>query len=320
VPQPPQGAPTWQEIPRADMPTTGDLRNLSNPTVPPPPNPMEEQATGAANDEAMQRTAKQGELDAASKRKVEEEKAAHPQRDYVGEIKARSEATSKAEAERHKAKMEEIDETAKVKAAHATSAHKSVASDEDKFQKALEKSDYIAAKKSVTKAEDDYDAAIDRQKTMHQNLEDGLKGNQQAMLSLVANHIGMTLGAQKGARITRAVWDEATSSTPWLQKLEAKFDDRGYLSGVTLTPDQMNQMVGLADQKVGILKDHTDRLRDRYKDALAVKGRGRGSTVSAPPSGESQRFSVNGRTYNIPAEHVAEFKRDHPDATSASSR
>jgi hypothetical protein len=158
------------------------------------------------------------------------------------------------------------------------------------FQDALERSDYIAAKKEVTKARGDYDTAIDRQTTMHQNLEAGLKGDQQAMLSLVANHIGMTLGAQKGARITRAVWDEATSSTPWLQELDAKFDERGYLSGVTLTPDQMRQMVELADQKVEILKDHADRTAEEYKDELSVKGRGK--TVAPPPDGTSKKIKV----------------------------
>jgi hypothetical protein len=182
------------------------------------------------------------------------------------------------------------------------------------FQHALDRSDYAAAQKEVKKARSDYDSAIDRQTTMHQNLDAGLKGDQQAMLSLVANHIGMTLGAQKGARITRAVWDEATSSAPWLAKLGAKFSDDGYLSGVTLTPEQMRQMVDLGDQKVGILKDHVDRVEDEYSDELGAKGRG--NTVSPPPDGKgkTQRFTSGGKTYNIPTSMVAEFKKDHPDA------
>jgi hypothetical protein len=85
------------------------------------------------------------------------------------------------------------------------------------------------------------------------------------------------------------VWDEATSSTPWLQKIKAKFDDRGYLSGVTLTPDQMRQMVELADQKVGILKDHVSRVESEYADDLGTR---RGKTVSSPPDGKSKRIKV----------------------------
>jgi hypothetical protein len=84
---------------------------------------------------------------------------------------------------------------------------------------------------------------------MQQNEKDALAGNQQAMLSLVANHIGMTLGAQKGARINQAVWNEAIASAPWLQSVEAKWGPDGYLSGVTITPQQIHQMVGLAKQR-----------------------------------------------------------------------
>lgn len=84
---------------------------------------------------------------------------------------------------------------------------------------------------------------------MRKNEQDALKGDQQAMLSLLTNHIGMTLGLQKGARITRDILREAEQSTPWLQGLIAHFDDRGYLSGVALTPQQMRQMVNLAEDQ-----------------------------------------------------------------------
>jgi hypothetical protein len=164
------------------------------------------------------------------------------------------------------------------------------------LQNALARSDYVAAQKEVKKARSDYDGALDRQTTMHENYESALKGDQQAMLSLVANHIGMTLGAQKGARITRAVWDEATSSLPWLQKVEAKFDSRGYLSGVTLAPEQMKSMVQLADQKVDILKDHVGRVQDEYADELGRK------TVPPPPDGKS------GGRIKVTAEDMANAK------------
>jgi hypothetical protein len=72
-----------------------------------------------------------------------------------------------------------------------------------------------------------------------------LQGDQQAMLSLLTDHIGMTLGMQKGARITKDILNEAAQSQPWLSKIAARFDDRGYLSGVTLGPDQMRQMLEL---------------------------------------------------------------------------
>jgi hypothetical protein len=69
------------------------------------------------------------------------------------------------------------------------------------------------------------------------------------MLSLLANHLGMTMGLQKGARMNQALIEEAMKTRPWLQGMASKFDKNGYLSGVTLTPDQMRQMVNLARER-----------------------------------------------------------------------
>lgn len=84
-----------------------------------------------------------------------------------------------------------------------------------------------------------------RLRIMEQNEQSALNGDQQAMLSLVANHIGMTLGAQKGARINQAVWNEAVESAPWLQNVEKVWGPGGYLQGVKLSPQQVKQMVDL---------------------------------------------------------------------------
>ncbi len=101
-------------------------------------------------------------------------------------------------------------------------------------------------------------------KTMLLAEKDAMEGKQQAMLSITANHIGMTLGAQKGARMSQAIWDEAIASAPWIKVQIAKwfhpandgsgdmiFD--GYKSGVNLTPEQVGQMVELAKQRRQIL-------------------------------------------------------------------
>lgn len=85
-----------------------------------------------------------------------------------------------------------------------------------------------------------------RLRSMNSSYKDALNGDQQAMLNLLTNHIGMTLGLQKGARITKDILHEATASAPWLQTVAAKFDDNGYLSGVVLTKGQMDSMMNLA--------------------------------------------------------------------------
>ena len=81
--------------------------------------------------------------------------------------------------------------------------------------------------KNIEAVRNDAIAADTRLRVMLDNEREALKGNQQAMLSLVANHIGMTLGAQKGARINQAVWNEATESAPWMAAIDAKWSPDG---------------------------------------------------------------------------------------------
>lgn len=119
----------------------------------------------------------------------------------------------------------------------------------------------VAQKQAGLKA---YTPAVDsaeRFNVMAKNYEDAVGDNdQQAMLSLLANHLGMTMGLQKGSRLTRDIIREAQQSRPWLQGLAAKFDKDGYLSGVTLTPKQMLQMVSLGRERFAedLTKAHSE--------------------------------------------------------------
>lgn len=107
----------------------------------------------------------------------------------------------------------------------------------------------------------------ERLQVMQANLERGLHGDQQAMLSLLANHLGMTMGLQKGARLNQAIINEAERSRPWLEGIQAKFDDRGYLTGVVLSPQQMRQMVEL-----GVQRYQSDVQKARYEAPFAGVG------------------------------------------------
>jgi hypothetical protein len=94
---------------------------------------------------------------------------------------------------------------------------------------------------------------------MQQNAQEALAtGNQQAMVSLLMNHIGMTLGAQKGTRVAKSVIDEARQSAPWVdtklatighQDANGDFVFDGAKGGINLTGEQIGQMVGLAKQR-----------------------------------------------------------------------
>lgn len=154
-------------------------------------------------------------------------------------------------------------------------------------QASADKGDYRQASKDLNDAKKTHRDAVQRVRTMDDNLKDFEKtGNQQAALSIVANHIGMTLGAQRGARITRAVWEEAINSTTWAGKEAAKwfhedvngdmiFD--GFKSGVTLTKEQAEQMVHLAHQKEGQMRQAISDVETDNADALGISKR-KGST------------------------------------------
>ena len=111
---------------------------------------------------------------------------------------------------------------------------------------------------------------------MTQDAKNAMEGNQQAMVSLLTNHIGMTLGAQKGAHITKDILHEAQDSNSFLQGLEARFDpEKGYLTGVTLSPTQITQMLDLARTQ-----------RELIRDNVLEKARQEG-TITKVPAGRS---------------------------------
>jgi hypothetical protein len=94
--------------------------------------------------------------------------------------------------------------------------------------------------------------AAKRLNIMTQNYDDAVKNHdQQAMLSLLAQHMGMTTGDIPHGRMTQAMLNEAKKSAPWLEGMAAKFDSRGILTGVTLTESQMRSMVNLARERLG---------------------------------------------------------------------
>lgn len=103
----------------------------------------------------------------------------------------------------------------------------------------------MEATKKVQPAIDTALTADQRLARMEKSYTKGVAGDQQAQLALLADHLGMTFGMQKGAKLNRGLIEEAQQSQPWLAKIGAKFDDKGYLSGVALGPEQMKQMLDL---------------------------------------------------------------------------
>jgi hypothetical protein len=129
----------------------------------------------------------------------------------------------------------------------------------------------LAQKQQVFKTYQPVMDSAERMNVMTKNYEDAVKNhNQQAMLSLLYNHMGMTMGLQKGARMTQQLISEAQQSQPWLQGIKAKFDKDGVLTGVVLSPPQMRDMVSLA--------------QDRYKEDVG-KARNEAGYLGATDDG-----------------------------------
>ena len=111
------------------------------------------------------------------------------------------------------------------------------------------------ASAQVGKSMEQARGADTRYRVMVDNERAALEGNQQAMLNILANHMGMTQGLQKGSRINQAMWDEAMGSAPWMERILSRFTkvdpttgDRVItqpLKGLTLSPEQIKQMVDL---------------------------------------------------------------------------
>ena len=130
-----------------------------------------------------------------------------------------------------------------------------------------------------------------RYERMTQDAKSSLEGNQQAMVSLLTNHIGMTLGLQRGARITKDMLNEARQSTPWLQGVEAKFSDDGYLSGVTLAPQQIGQMLDLSRSQRDLVWDQVRAKAKQESGLTKVPAR---ETTSTPTGGRTATSAPGG--------------------------
>jgi len=162
-------------------------------------------------------------------------------------------------------------------AAKTTAKHGVVATQQGDINRAVKQARDVVLGNKGTKEEvqlaGDLRGAIIRQQTMHANIEDVRRAlkegrtDQQAMLSLLFNHIGMTSGAQRGTRITQTMINEAEQSVGAIAGLEARVGqnlEEVILRGIVLTPQQMESMVNLADEKVKILNGQMqDVMRNR---------------------------------------------------------
>lgn len=171
------------------------------------------------------------------------------------------------------------------------------------FRNMLSAGSFRAATATVEKLQQAYSTSVTLDARMKQLEPEALKGNQQAMLAILANHIAMTTH-QPGAamRPTKELFDEAAATQPWMQKITKRFDANGVLVGVVLSPEQIKQMVGLAPIMVQADKDALEKTKSMLSDALnpqfndkpAPKKPSTSPIVQFSPSTKKYRYSTDG--------------------------
>lgn len=183
----------------------------------------------------------------------------------------------------------------------------------------------------VSVAQTQYQDSVSRYNVMADALPKALAGDQQAMINLLYNHIGMTTGLQKGARITQDIIDEAQHSAPWMGTLLARIGvGNGFemtpelMRGVVLQPQQMHQMVDLAENRLGQdyrkftdTKSYYDNGGSKLpappdqvaSDAKARNTKGGGGPPPPPKSGGTvMMVAPNGMKKAVPADQVDHYK------------
>lgn len=138
------------------------------------------------------------------------------------------------------------------------------------FKDMLSAGSFRAATATVEKLQQNYSNSLTLESRMKQLEPEAIRGDQQAMLAVLANHIAMTTH-QPGAamRPTMELYEEAASSQPWMQALTKKItSSNGVLTGVVLSPQQVEQMVNLAPIMVKADKDTMEQTKSMLADSL----------------------------------------------------
>jgi hypothetical protein len=193
---------------------------------------------------------------------------------------------------------------------------------------AVSKSGQVVGGRIPNKVETASEAAMDADNRYYIMMRNIQQPSAQGDIALLFNHIGMTLGAQKGARITDAEIRKAMTARSLPQDLLGKLESwgvMGYLTGRKdlppggfLTPEQRTNMLQLAQEMREMIWWKAKNVRDFYqyqgKEAspnpalppVKTMKEGLGSTSTKPSIVKMQM--PDGRVWDVPSEKVEEAK------------
>jgi len=152
-----------------------------------------------------------------------------------------------------------------------------------------------------------FDPALDASGRLKIMQDAAANPNAQNDMALLFNHIGMTLSAQKGARITNAEIERAIKARSLPGDIQAMYQK--VQNGQFLTPEQRAQMVQLGVDNRKIIWEKA-RSKAKFYGVTSEPG----DLSGLPPVENTSSFQLNGKTYNIPSAEVEEFLKDNPSA------
>ena len=139
--------------------------------------------------------------------------------------------------------------------------------------------------KQATDAKKQADGVLANYATMVKTSVAAKQGSGPAQVGILAAYLKSVVGGQgTGVRITKAEWDAATNSRPWLKGITARFSPDGYLSGTALAPSQIDQMINEVHQRSKSLLDTVATTQQRAEDQKRQDMEA-GGLVPPPPSG-----------------------------------
>jgi hypothetical protein len=182
------------------------------------------------------------------------------------------------------------------------------------LQRSFDLGEIRDAQKQVAEVKKQYYNAYGLVRDMQRNAPAAKGGDQQAMIALLTDHAGGT-AKLAGGRLTKPIMDELQNSLPWLDKVRKSWnvgpDGVQYLTGITLSPTQVDQMIAASSARVSALKDTIDQVEadnadvltppsDRGTGAKPVKNLKQSMTGAKPAYQVGQKVKLkNGQTVTV---------------------
>lgn len=151
---------------------------------------------------------------------------------------------------------------------------------------------YKGLVKQATDAQRDFDDVGVNLKTMLSTAPAAKQGNGPAMMGITSAFLKSTIGGKgSGVRINRPEWDAARKTRPWLEGAKATFSPAGIMTGNTISPLQVDQMIGEVNARAHAQYDNVQQAKQRVTDQRTADMQAGGLT---PPAQNAPQQPTHG--------------------------